>query len=125
MAMAWALIRVLSWHQAHFAVFAILTGAIGVWAAEHATAAFGNADPKEVVVDEVAGSWFTLAGAVTLNGCALAEAFVLFRIFDIWKPYPIRRLERLHGGIGIVADDLMAGVCAALVLFLAGCLNLY
>ena len=52
-------------------------------------------------------------------------AFVLFRLFDIWKPFPVRQLESLPGGVGIVADDLMAGLYAALVLFLAGWFNLY
>ena len=60
-----------------------------------------------------------------MNGYALAGAFVLFRVMDIWKPFPIRRLERLPNGIGIMADDVLAGLYAALVLFLAGCLNLY
>jgi phosphatidylglycerophosphatase A len=50
---------------------------------------------------------------------------LLFRLFDIWKPFPVRQLESLPGGWGIVADDLMAGVYAALVLFLAGWFNLY
>jgi phosphatidylglycerophosphatase A len=50
---------------------------------------------------------------------------VLFRIFDIWKPPPVRRLERLPGGLGVMADDLLAGVYAALVLSLMGCFNLY
>jgi len=52
-------------------------------------------------------------------------AFVLFRLFDIWKPVPVRQLEKLPGGAGIVADDLMAGFYAALVLYVAGCFNLY
>jgi len=49
----------------------------------------------------------------------------LFRLFDVWKPFPVRRLERLPGGVGIVADDAMAGVYSALVLFAAGWFNLY
>ena len=52
-------------------------------------------------------------------------AFALFRIFDIWKPAPVRQLERLPGGFGIVADDMMAGVYGALVLFAAGRFHLY
>jgi phosphatidylglycerophosphatase A len=52
-------------------------------------------------------------------------AFALFRLFDIWKPPPVRQLEALPEGTGIVADDVMAGCHAALVLFLAGCFNLY
>jgi phosphatidylglycerophosphatase A len=52
-------------------------------------------------------------------------AFALFRLFDIWKPTPVRQLEALPEGTGVMADDLMAGCYAALVLFLAGCFNLY
>ena len=86
-----------------------------------------------MVVDEVVGQWITLAGAVTLmswNGSALnwkiwLWALALFRLFDVWKPPPVRQLERLPGGLGIVADDAMAGVYAALFLFVAGRLHLY
>lgn len=122
---AWALIRYAGWDQASFAALALATAAAGIWAAGHAIRAFGKKDPAHVVVDEVAGSWLALVGATTLNGYALVGAFLLFRLFDIWKPFPIRRLELLPGGTGIVADDLLAGLYAALVLFLAGCLNLY
>jgi phosphatidylglycerophosphatase A len=78
-----------------------------------------------VVVDEVIGQWLTLTGMASVNWKAYLGAFVLFRLFDVWKPVPIRQLEALPGGVGIVADDVMAGVYAALVLFLAGCFNLY
>ena len=81
-------------------------------------------DPQLVVVDEVAGVWLTLAGARILNWKTWIATFVLFRLFDIWKPFPVRQFERLPGGMGIVADDLMAGVYGALVLFVAGCFNL-
>ena len=77
------------------------------------------------MVDEVAGQWLAFAGAATLNWKTYLAAFLLFRLFDIWKPAPVRQLESLPGGIGIVADDLGAGAYAALVLFLAGCFNLY
>ncbi len=77
-----------------------------------------------MVVDEVVGQWLTLAGARTLNWKSYLAAFLLFRLFDIWKPPPVRQLEALPGGVGIVADDLMAGLYAALVLFAAGCFNL-
>lgn len=96
-----------------------------MWAAGVTAVQLGRKDPQIVVVDEVAGQWLTLAGAHPLNGKSFLAAFVLFRLFDIWKPWPVRQLESLPGGVGIVADDLMAGVYAALVLFLAGCFNLY
>ena len=78
-----------------------------------------------VVVDEVVGQWITLAGATQLNWKSWLAALVLFRLFDIWKPPPVRQLEKLPGGIGIVADDAMAGVYGAMVLFAAGRLHLY
>lgn len=74
----------------------------------------GQTDPGFVVVDEVAGQWVTLAIAPIDAGHALL-GFALFRIFDIVKPWPVRRLERLHGGAGIMLDDLGAGVYGLLV----------
>ena len=96
-----------------------------IWAAG-ATARESNLkDPQIVVVDEVIGQWIALAGAMRMNWISWLAAFGLFRLFDIWKPPPVRQLERLPGGVGIVADDVMAGVYAALVLFAAGWFNLY
>ncbi len=71
------------------------------------------------------GQLITLAGATRLNWKSWLAAFLLFRLFDIWKPPPVRQLERLPEGTGIVADDAMAGVYAALVLYAAGWFNLY
>ena len=96
-----------------------------VWAAGVTARAANIEDPGFVVVDEVVGQWIALAGARTLNWETYLAAFLLFRLFDIWKPPPVRQLEALPGGWGINADDAMAGVYAALVLLLAGCFNLY
>jgi phosphatidylglycerophosphatase A len=109
----------------HFAVLAALLFVPAVWAAGAAAREAGVEDPGFVVVDEVVGQWIALAGAQTLNWKSYLAAFALFRLFDIWKPYPVRRLEALPGGLGINADDAMAGIYAALVLFLAGWFNLY
>lgn len=97
----------------------------GIWAAGRVSAALGLKDAQIVVVDEVIGQWITLAGAAQLNWKTTLGALALFRLFDITKPWPVRWFERLPGGTGIVADDIMAGVYGALVLFLAGCFNLY
>jgi phosphatidylglycerophosphatase A len=77
------------------------------------------------VVDEVLGQWLTLLGATVLNWKAFVAAFVLFRIFDIWKPWPIRYLERLPEGSGIVVDDLAAGLYGALILYIGGRFGFY
>lgn len=92
----------------------------GIWASGVVARESGRKDPQIVVVDEVLGQWLTLAGAVRFNWVSLALAFGLFRLFDIWKPWPIRKLERLPGGAGIVLDDIAAGVYGALVLFVMG-----
>jgi phosphatidylglycerophosphatase A len=94
-------------------------------AAGAVAAAMNTKDPGVIVIDEVLGQWVALAGALRVNAKSVIAAFLLFRLFDIWKPPPVRRLEALAGGSGIVADDLMAGGYAALVLLLAGCFNLY
>lgn len=103
----------------------VLLTAPSIWAANRVAADKGLDDPQIVVVDEVLGTWIAIAGATVLNWKSIALAFLLFRLFDIWKPQPVRMLEGLHGGTGIIADDLMAGVYAAVVLFLAGWFNLY
>jgi phosphatidylglycerophosphatase A len=92
-----------------------LVTAIGIPAATHFARAAGAKDPQQIVIDEVAGQLLTLALA-PLAWKPLAAAFILFRAFDILKPWPIRRLEKLPEGTGIVLDDLGAGVYAAIVL---------
>ncbi len=121
---------VLLWHYAgwkpwHFGLLAAAAILPGVWAADREARARMKKDPGLVVIDEVIGVWIAAAGATTLNWKSWLAAFALFRLFDIWKPAPVRQLERLPGGWGIVADDVMAGIYAALVLFTAGCFNFY
>ncbi len=98
---------------------------VAVWAAGVEGARRGVEDPGPVVIDEVAGQWLCLLiGWLILGGlphpptAALVAAggFVLFRAFDVAKPWPIGRLERIPGGLGIVADDLAAGAIAGLLL---------
>jgi phosphatidylglycerophosphatase A len=109
----------------HFLALSAAAFAPFVWAAGRTARLKNLADPQIVVADEVIGLWIALAGARELNWKAYLVAFALFRLFDIWKPAPVRQLERLHGGLGIVADDAMAGCYAALVLFITGWFNLY
>jgi len=121
----------------------VVLGAIGVWSASRAAKHGGTEDPQFVVIDEVAGqhlalllplipislphfathmdfSLFAIFFALSLvNWKYLLLGFILFRVFDIWKPWPARRLEKLPGGWGIMADDWMAGVYAAILLRVA------
>ena len=87
----------------------------GVWAATVAERFFGGIDPGPIVIDEVLGMLITLAFMPVGLNTALA-GFVLFRIFDVIKPFPAGRFESLHGGIGVMADDAMAAVYANLAL---------
>jgi phosphatidylglycerophosphatase A len=91
---------------------------VAVWSSQRAAALAAGKDPSWVVVDEVVGQWVTLALAPPASLPSLAVSFLLFRIFDIVKPFPARSLERLPGGVGIVADDLMAGLYAGCVAWL-------
>jgi len=89
---------------------AVLT-AVAVWAAGQVAAARGIPDPPEVVIDEIAGMWWA-ALLLPATPYDLIAVFCLFRLFDVVKPAPISRLERLPGGLGIVADDVAAGLLA-------------
>jgi phosphatidylglycerophosphatase A len=89
--------------------------AVGVWAGTTAERFFGGIDPGPVVIDEVVGMLITLAFVPVGIAGALA-GFLLFRVFDVIKPFPARRLEALHGGLGVMADDAMAAVYANLAL---------
>jgi phosphatidylglycerophosphatase A len=122
---AWLLVTYAGWQPLWFGALALAATAPAIWAAGVTAEALSLNDPGVVVVDEVVGQWLALAGARPLNVKSWIGAFLLFRLFDIWKPVPARQLEKLPGGVGIVADDLMAGVYAALVLSVAGCFNLY
>jgi phosphatidylglycerophosphatase A len=90
---------------------------IGIWAASRAERLLQRKDPSIVVVDEVAGQMIALlSGPLWLHRWwSILSAFVLFRVFDIWKPYPIRRLEALESGLGIMSDDILAGAYALIV----------
>jgi phosphatidylglycerophosphatase A len=96
---------------------ALLLFPVAWYCSEKASRAMGTADPSVVVIDEVFGQALALLFVpVTLTTVIIG--LILFRIFDIFKPFPVSSAERLHGGLGIVADDLIAGVYAGLVLLL-------
>jgi phosphatidylglycerophosphatase A len=114
------------WDPTSLLIATAVAAAAGSWSGTITARASGRKDPGLVVIDEVAGQWLTLAFATGFNPKAYAIGFLLFRLFDIWKPFPVRRLEKLEPeGWGIMADDLGAGVYAGLCLYAAGCLGLY
>ncbi|HEY8549446.1 MAG TPA: phosphatidylglycerophosphatase A [Vicinamibacterales bacterium] len=91
------------------ALLLVLIVVAGVWGASAAEEHFGRIDPGPVVIDEVAGMMLTLL-FIPLSATGYAAGFFVFRACDVIKPFPANRLERLPGGFGVMADDLMAGV---------------
>lgn len=89
--------------------------AAGVWAGTISERYFGGIDPGPIVIDEVVGMLITLV-FIPVGWSGALAGFFLFRVFDVFKPWPARSLERLHGGLGVMADDAMAAVYANLSL---------
>ncbi|TAM80555.1 MAG: phosphatidylglycerophosphatase A [Acidobacteria bacterium] len=93
---------------------------VGVWAAGQSEKFFGRTDPGHVVIDEVVGQMVTFLLVPHASWKLLLAGFGLFRVFDVTKPFPVSRAERLPGGWGIMVDDVFAGVYAMLALALLG-----
>lgn len=110
----------MNWPPWTLAVLALVLTPLSIWSATATARDAGRKDPGLVVIDEVLGQWVTLAGAAVLDWKYVLAGFFLFRILDIVKPFPARQFEALPDGTGIVADDLMAGVYGALLLWAAG-----
>ena len=112
----------LAWGAAHlgqagYLLITLAVTAFGIWAADAYVEATGVDDNQQIVIDEVAGYLVTLS-AVQRGPFNLIVGFGLFRLLDSWKPWPVRWLdETLPGGLGVVVDDLGAGVYAGLILF--------
>jgi len=125
-------------------LLALAIAALGTWSANRAAEFWGLRDPGRVVIDEVSGQHLTLLlgcslptssrassialqnpglGLITLHSALnwkyLLAGFILFRVFDIWKPFPARQAESLPGGWGIMADDWVAGIYAGIGLWIA------
>lgn len=96
-------------------VVIVLLFVIGIWSSNVAERHLGGVDPAPVVIDEVAGMLITLA-LLPVNVYGAIVGFLIFRLLDVIKPWPADRLERLHGGLGVMADDAMAAVYANLAL---------
>lgn len=96
-------------------VIAAVAG-LAVWCSGIAEKSLGH-DAKPIVIDEVAGQWITLIAAQH-NMFLIITGFFLFRLMDIWKPFPANLSQKLPGGWGVVADDVIAGGYAAVVLLI-------
>jgi phosphatidylglycerophosphatase A len=104
---------------------AIILAVFGLWSSERTARFAGQKDPQFVVIDEVSGQHLTYLLSVTLlNWKYLLLGFILFRVFDIWKPFPARQAESLPGGWGIMTDDWVAGIYAGLGLWIARAMGL-
>jgi phosphatidylglycerophosphatase A len=105
------------WTQSPIVEVAMIAAlfAAGVWAGTTAERYFGGVDPGPIVIDEVVGMLITLA-FIPVGWSGALAGFFLFRVFDVIKPFPAGRLEALHGGLGVMADDAMAAVYANLTL---------
>ena len=105
-----------NWRAPGLALATMLVFLIGVWVSHFYAQQSPEEDPSEIVIDEVAGMWLTLL-VVPPDVIFYAIGFVLFRIMDIWKPWPVSWADRvIKGGAGIMLDDILAGVYAAIAL---------
>ena len=104
--------------------------AVGLWATDKATAGKDDHDPSEIVIDEVVGQWIALmplSFGLWHQGFAphvfpwpgWVGAFLMFRLFDIWKPWPVSWADNMHNPLGVMLDDVLAGIMAALVVMFA------
>lgn len=97
-----------------FFTLILITTLIGIYSTNQLLLSWGK-DPSKVVIDEAVGMWISMF-FIPFNYLNLLLAFGLFRIFDIYKPLGIRKLEQLNGGLGVMADDVLAGIYANIVL---------
>jgi phosphatidylglycerophosphatase A len=115
----WTDAQLTAWiHVGNLFVF-LLFCLLGIWAANRATKLFKHKDPSQAVVDEVMGQLIVfLFVPFDISWKLILAGFLLFRLFDIWKPYPIDSLQNLPAGIGVCADDILAGVYGGVCLSL-------
>jgi phosphatidylglycerophosphatase A len=98
-------------------LFVLALLAVSFYISHQSEKIYQRKDDQRIVIDEIIGFQITML-PVAIDFLTLCAGFVLFRIFDIWKPFPIRQLQRLPGGWGIVADDVVAGIYAGAVMWL-------
>ncbi len=97
--------------------FVVAISAVSIYVAGEAEKLYGNTDDQRIVIDEIAGYQVAML-PVAVTGLHLLTAFVLFRIFDIWKPFPLKHFQKFPGGWGVVADDLGAGVYTGILILI-------
>lgn len=115
----WNLDQISAWFHAVNLIVFLLFCLLGIWAASRATKLFKHKDPSQAVVDEVIGQLIVfLFIPFGVHWFFVLAGFLLFRLFDIWKPYPIDSLQGLPAGIGVCADDILAGVYGGVCLTL-------
>lgn len=109
--------------QACLILVSLVISALGIWAGNRGESIFGEKDAQRIVVDEVAGQLISftliaplLVAEISKPTVVMIVGFLLFRAFDIWKPYPIKQLQDLPAGLGVMFDDIVAGIYAAVVL---------
>ncbi len=109
----------MAWIYAFNSVVFLLFCFLGIWASSRAVVIFKNKDPQKVVVDEIMGQLIVfLFVPFDISWKLVIAGFLLFRLFDIWKPYPINSLENLPSGLGVCADDILAGIYGGICLAL-------
>ena len=116
----WNAEQITAWVHAVNVVFFLAFCLVGIWASGRATELFQDKDPQKVVVDEVMGQLLVyMLIPFDVHWYYVVAGFLLFRLFDIWKPYPVDSLQNLPAGIGVCADDLLAGIYGG------GCLAIF
>lgn len=113
---AWAVLQQTGWPAWYLGVAAVVLTPIASLACGVVERQIGAEDPGFIVIDEVVGQWLTLAAIRPERFLDWMGALALFRVFDVLKPWPIRRLERIPNGWGVVADDLAAGACGMMTI---------
>ncbi len=97
-------------------LFVIILSALAIFVSGRAEIIYEKKDDQRIVIDEIAGFQVAML-PVAITGLNICAAFVLFRIFDIWKPFPVNKLQNLPGGLGVVIDDVGAGIYAGVIMF--------
>ena len=113
--MALVAIWLLPWTPLSLAVAVVVVTLVGIWAGSRVERVLGRKDPGVIVIDEVAGMFLSMI-LLPRTIPVLVTAFLLFRLFDVWKPFPARESQALTGGVGVMIDDLIAGLYALVLI---------